>query len=67
MFPGAIIQDVQYSIQIDGDAESGNAGFARHASRKPVGQTVAVETDVAVTGTVTLTATQGLFTAGNRL
>ena len=59
---------MQYSLEIEpGDSEGANAAFARHASRKPHGQTVAVETDIPVTGTVTLTATQGIFTAGNRI
>ena len=56
-------------MQIDADIHGGAGGgaaFARHASRAPDGQTVAVETDVAVTGVVTLTATQGVSTAFNR-
>ena len=57
----------RYSIQINDDDENQSNMFARHASRAPTGQTVAVETDVPVTGTVTLTATQGIFTDGNRL
>ena len=71
-FPNLGIVDVQYSIEIGGgqsrDGESALAAgaFARHASRPPVGQRVAVETDVPVVGTVTLTATQGFFTPGNR-
>ena len=59
----------RYSLQIDADGggEGGEGGgFERHASRAPIGQTVAVETDVPVSGVVTLTATQGVFTAGNR-
>ena len=54
-------------MQIEADTEAGGgAAFARHASRAPDGQTVAVETDVAVPGVVTLTAAQRVFTAGNR-
>lgn len=71
-FPNLGIVDVQYSIEIgsrapDASGQAVGAGsFARHASRPPVGQRVAVETDVPVVGTVTLTATQGVFTPGNR-
>ena len=63
VFPSLPILNVQYSIEIAG----GN--FARHASRPPsgpTGQQVTVETDVPVVGTVTVTATQGIFTVGNR-
>jgi hypothetical protein len=71
-FPNLGIVDVQYSIEIGGGESRGGesalaaGAFARHASRPPVGQRVAVETDVPVVGTVTLTATQGFFTPGNR-
>ena len=59
VFPGVDIVSARYSIEIDGSA------FARHAARKPVGQTVAVETDVPVDAKVTITVTQSRFTAGN--
>ena len=48
------------SITIEGEA------FARHAARPAAGLTVAVETDVAVTATVTLTAIQGEYSIGNQ-
>lgn len=41
-------------------------GFARHTLRPSEGHLVAVETDVPVNGTVTVTASQSLFTNGNR-
>ena len=64
VFPDHQIQGVRYSMQIDDGGEGGTA-FARHASRAPNGQIVVVETDMPVSGTVTLTATQGVFTSGN--
>ena len=60
IFPRIGILSNSYSIEIDGDGV-----FARHASRKPVGQTIAVETDVPVTAKVKMTVTQARFTAGN--
>ena len=60
VFPRIGILSSSYNIEIDGDGV-----FARHASRKPVGQTVAVETDVPVNAKVTMTVTQASFTAGN--
>ena len=54
------IAEVRYSITIEGGA------FARHAARPADGLTVAVETDVAVTATVTLTAIQGEYSIGNQ-
>jgi len=51
LFPN--ILSVQYSIEL-------NSGFARHASRSPKGRTVVVETDVPVSGTVTVTVDQSM-------
>ena len=62
IFPGVPIQEVQYSLQID--VEASPSAFARHASRVPKGHLVAVETDVPVTGVVTMTASQGMNEAG---
>jgi hypothetical protein len=68
VFPALPITNVQYSIEIDAAREGETPAFARHASRPPTGpngQQVVVETDVPVSGKVTITATQGLFTTGN--
>jgi len=46
------IQSVQYSFEVEGGT------FARHVSRPPVGRTVVVETDVPVSGTVTVVVDQ---------
>lgn len=59
IFPSLAIQSVEYSISIEGSA------FARHTARAAVGQMVAVETDEAVNATVTLTASQAQYSAGN--
>lgn len=50
----APIQRVSYSVMLDGDA------FARHTARKPLGGVVVVETDVPVTGTMTVTVDQSI-------
>lgn len=54
------ISEVRYSITIEG-----KGAFARHAARPAVGCAVAVETDEPVNATVTLTAIQGEYSAGN--
>ena len=51
-FPGLPIARVAYSVMLDG------AMFARHTARAPVGHVVTIETDVPVTGRVTITASQ---------
>ena len=61
LFPHLPIVDTKYSLMADD-------GFPRHASRPPYGpnlQMVSVVTDVPVSGTVTITVTQGIFTTGN--
>ena len=61
LFPSVPIVEATYSIT----TEEGCA-WARHTLRPPKGQTVTVETDVHVSATVTVTATQGEFSVGNR-
>jgi hypothetical protein len=48
------IQSVKYSFEIEGNT------FAMHASRPPVGKTVTVETNIPVTGTVTIEVDQSI-------
>lgn len=59
VFPSIPINSVTYSISIAG------SGFARHAARPAVNQTVMVETDEPVDATVTVTASQSVFSVGN--
>ena len=60
MFQRVGIRSSRYIIEI---ADLGV--FARHASRKPVEHTMAVETDVPVTAKVAMTVSQSRFTASN--
>lgn len=59
VFPSIPISSVTYSISIAG------SGFARHAARPAVNHTVMVETDEPVDATVTVTASQSVFSVGN--
>lgn len=61
LFPHLPITNARYSLMAD-------AGFVRHVSRPPNGpslQQISVVTDAPISGTVTMTVSQGMFTAGN--
>ena len=59
LFPHLPIRGARYSIEVQGSA------FAQHAMRPAQNLTAVVATSEAVTGTVTVTVTQGEFSVGN--
>ena len=61
VFPSLPIAEATYSL-----TTKAGCAWARHTLRPPEGQRVVVETDVPVSGTVVVTATQGVFSVGNR-